>query len=68
MAPDIGAIGYSRACNALETFAGTAAALRSMQSHKGPDNTGRTMYKPNNATATKINNKARAMMVRLGLA
>lgn len=67
-APDIGAIGYNRACDALETSAATSAALRSMQSHTGADNTGRTFYKVSEAVAAKVDNEARAMLIRFGLA
>ena len=68
MAPDIGAFGYSRACNALENVARTSATLRAMQSHKGADNTGRNMYRPKGAALTKLENKALAIMRRYGMA
>jgi hypothetical protein len=64
----IGTQGYDDACNARETFANTSGTMRTMQSHRGADNTGRAFYKPSEAQATRVNDKAQALLAMLRLA
>lgn len=64
----LGTIAYDVACNEAETYAHNGATLRAQQKHNGADNTGRQCWKPSNAAIVKTNNKAHALMVKLGLA
>ncbi len=66
--PGVGTVGYDAACNATETRADSGAQLRAMQSHAGSDNTGRTMYKPSEASAVRIRNRASEILKTMGLA
>lgn len=59
---DVGTVGYDEACNASETHAGTSRELRAQQSHAGADNTGRQMYKPAEATKTRVSNAGRSVL------